>query len=237
MDVVLVHSGVTDSGEWDGVRPELEAAGHRVLAPDLPGYGRRPEEPREFSLGRFVLGLDFERAALVGTSLGSRGVLEAVLMAPERVDACVLVSPNPFGWGEGVQRLSEQEEALFEERRLDEAADVMVRAWVVGPHREDDAVPAALRARVHAMQKRAYELQEGVEGRLVRLEIEPAKVRAPTLVIRGALDQDDLGAAERLAHEIPDARLVVYDDCAHLPTMEQPDRVARDVLEFLASVS
>jgi 3-oxoadipate enol-lactonase len=237
MDVLLVHSGVTDSGEWDGVRPALEAAGHRVLAPDVPGYGQQPEEPGEFSFGEWVLGHGFGRAALVGTSFGSRGVLEAALMAPERVAALVLVSPNPFGWGDDVQRVGAQEEELFEARRFDEAAELMVRAWLDGPHREPDVVPAALRARVHAMQKRAYELQEGVEGRMRRLEIVPAEVRAPTLVIRGALDQDDLGAAERLAREIPEARLIVYDDCAHLPTIEQPERVARDLLAFLAAVA
>lgn len=237
MDVVLVHSGVTDSGEWDGIRPHLEEQGHRVLAPDLPGFGSRPEQPGELSLGEFVLGLDIERAALVGTSFGSRAVLEAAQMAPERVAALVLISPNPFGWGEDVQQLGAEEEALFEAERYDDAAEVMVRAWLVGPHRDTDDVPAALRARVHAMQKRAYELQKGSEGRMRRLDIEPAKVRAPTLVVRGALDRDDLGAAERLAREIPDARIVVYDACAHLPTLEQPERVAQDITTFLADVA
>src|SRR3954453_20726880 len=97
MEVVLVHSGITDSGEWDAVRPLLEPE-FRVLAPNLPGYGDCPEEPGELALGEFVLGLDFGRAALVGTSTGGRAVLEAALAAPERVAALVLVSANVFGW-------------------------------------------------------------------------------------------------------------------------------------------
>lgn len=233
----MLHSGLTAAGEWDGVRPLLEAEGHTVLAPDLPGYGERPEEPGELSLGEFVLALEFSRAALVGTSFGSRAVLEAALMAPERVAALVPVSPNPFGWGEDVQRVGEEEEKLVEAGRLDEAADVMVRAWVDGPQRNADAVAPELRARVHAMQRRAYELQVGVEARLRRLEIEPVRIEAPALVVYGALDWPDVArASQRLATEIPDARLLVYEDCAHLPSLEQPERLAADVADFVASL-
>src|SRR3954447_2347051 len=150
MDVVLIHSGVTDSGEWDGVRPRLEEAGFRVLAPDLPGHGSRPLEPGETSLADVVLAEPFERAVLVGTSFGGRAVLEAALEAPERVDGLVLINANTFGWSAEVEAMGQEEEALFEAGRFDEAAEVMVRAWVDGPQRGDDVVPPALRSRVHA---------------------------------------------------------------------------------------
>ena len=234
MDVVLLHSGLTDSGEWDVVGPLLEAAGHRVVAPDLPGYGSRPLPAGELSLGEFVLGLDFEQAAVVGTSHGSRAALEAALMAPERVAALGLVSPNPFGWGEEVRKIGEEEEELFEQGRFDEAAELMVRAWVDGPQRGPKAVDAAVRDRVRAMQLRAYELQQGVDASLRRLEIDAPRVQAPTLVLRGALDWDDVAtASKRLVDEIPDARDVVFDDCAHLPELEQPERVAAAITAFL----
>src|SRR5919197_2338509 len=114
MDVVLLHSGLTDSGEWDGVRPLLEAAGHRVLAPDLPGFGSRPESPGELSLGEFVLGLPFERAAVVGTSFGGHAALEATIAAPERVERLAVIGANPFGWGDEIAAVGEQEEELFD---------------------------------------------------------------------------------------------------------------------------
>ena len=234
MDVVLIHAGITDSGEWDGVRPRLEEAGHRVLAPDLPGYGSRPLEAGELSLSEFVLGLGFERAALVGTSFGGRAVLETALAAPERVERLALVNANPFGWGEEVQAISRQEEQLFDARRFDEAAELMVRAWVDGPQRGDDVVPPALRARVHAMQKRAYELQTGVDASVQRVEIDAGRIGCPVLVVRGALDWPDVArAAARFVAEMPDAREIVIEDAAHLPTMEQPEVTANELLAFL----
>ena len=76
MDVVLIHSGVTDSGEWDAVRPLLEQR-HHVVAPDLPGYGSTPLTPGEHSLADSVLASFTGDAALVGTSFGGRAALAA----------------------------------------------------------------------------------------------------------------------------------------------------------------
>src|SRR5215216_1338427 len=109
MQVVLIHSGVTDSGEWDAVRPLL-AVQHHVVAPDLPGYGSNPAPAGEVSLSDDVLAAFEDRAVLVGTSQGGRAVLEAALTAPERVEKLVLIGANTFGWGEDVQRVGKQEE-------------------------------------------------------------------------------------------------------------------------------
>jgi 3-oxoadipate enol-lactonase len=231
---VLVHSGVTDSGEWDAVRPLL-AAEHLVLTPDLPGYGSNPLQEGELSLSDHVLGAYEGRAVLVGTSHGGRAVLESALAAPERVEKIVLIGANVFGWSDDVRAIGEQEEALFEEDRFDEAADLMARWWLVGPQREPDEVDAALYERVRSMATRSYELQKGVDASLRRVEIEPARISAPTLVMRGALDWPDVAvAAERFVRELPDAREAVIDGCAHLPALERPDEVARLIGEFIA---
>src|SRR3989442_2385860 len=118
VQIVLVHSGVTDSGEWDAVRPLLEQR-HRVVAPDLPGHGSTPLEPGEVSLADAILGAFDGSAALVGTSFGGRAELEAALVAPERMTKLVLVSANPFGWSEEVQAISAREQELFDAGRFE----------------------------------------------------------------------------------------------------------------------
>jgi pimeloyl-ACP methyl ester carboxylesterase len=228
-----VHSGVTDSGEWGAVRPLL-ARKHDIAAPDLPGFGSEPLRPGELSLADFVLGSSDGAAALVGTSFGGRAVLEAALAAPERVTKLVLIGANVFGWSEDVQRVQEQEESLFDEGRFDDAADLMARSWLAGPQREPDDVDAELYERVRAMVKRGYELQARGEGSIKRVEIDLTRIATPTLVMRGALDWPNVAtAAERFVRELPDAREEVVAGCAHLPTMERPDEVARLILEFL----
>src|SRR5215216_621714 len=96
MQVVLIHSGVTDSGEWDAVAPLL-AGEHHVVAPDLPGYGSNPAPAGEHVLSDQVLETFEGPAVLVGTSQGGRAVLETALAAPERVEKLVLVGANVFG--------------------------------------------------------------------------------------------------------------------------------------------
>jgi len=228
-----VHSGVTNSGEWDAVRPLL-ARKHDVATPDLPGFGSEPLRPGELSLADYVLGTFDGPAALVGTSFGGRAVLEAALAAPERVAKLVLIGANVFGWSEDVQRVQQDEEALFDEGRFDDAAELMARSWLAGPQREPNDVDSELYERVSTMVKRGYELQAGGEGSIKRVEIDLARIATPTLVMRGALDWPDVAAAaERLVRELPDAREEVVAGSAHLPTMERPDEVARLILEFL----
>ncbi len=230
-----MHSGVTDSGEWDAVRPLLERE-HRVVAPDMPGAGSQPLPPGEVSLADYVLAsFAGGPAALVGTSFGGRAVLETALAAPERVTKLVLIDANTFGWSEDVQKLQEQEESLVEAGRFDEAAELMARWWLIGPQREPDDVDGALYERVRSMARRGYELEAGVDASLRRVEIELERIAAPTLVLHGALDWPEVAAAaERFVRELPDAREAVIAGCAHLPTMERPDEVARLVLEFLS---
>src|SRR5580765_1729426 len=187
IDVVLIHSGVTDSGEWDGVRAVLERE-HLVFTPELPGFGSTPEQPGELSLADYVLGTFEGAAVVVGTSFGGRAALETALAAPERVTRLVVIGANPFGWSEDVQRVQQQEEELFDAGHHDEAADLIARSWLVGPDREADQVDEELYDRVRRMVLRSYEQQEGSDTTLKRVEIEPARIEAPTLVVRGALD-------------------------------------------------
>jgi 3-oxoadipate enol-lactonase len=88
---------------------------------------------------------------------------------------------------------------------------------------------------VRSMAARGYQQQEGVDASVRRVDIDLERISTPTLVLRGTLDFPDVAAAaERFVRELPDAREFAIDGCAHLPTMERPDEVARLILEFLS---
>ena len=53
--VVLVHGTRTSHSQWDPQVPALRAAGHHVLAPDLPGHGARRGEPFTLEAAQAVI--------------------------------------------------------------------------------------------------------------------------------------------------------------------------------------
>jgi 3-oxoadipate enol-lactonase len=244
-ELVLLHEGICDSRMWD---PQWEkyAQSHRLMRLDFRGFGQTPLEPGPFASARDVLALmdrhGFERAALVGVSLGGRVALEVAVAAPDRVSALILVGSGLPGhdWSEEMHAIWEAEEAALREDDLDTAVDVVLRTWVAGPGRELGDVDPGVRDRVAEMQRRAFELQVSIEDDEELLVEDLAQrlgeIQVPTLVLVGEEDVPDIQAiAERLAREIAGARLERIADTAHVPSMERPEEFDRLVLGFLKS--
>ena len=102
--VVFIH-GLGSSGyiEW---RYNLESvsAHHRVLAPDLPGFGRSEKPRARYGIPYFTRFIErymecrgLRSAAIVGASLGGRIALELALERPSLVRKLVLI--NTLGLG------------------------------------------------------------------------------------------------------------------------------------------
>ena len=247
-EVVLLHEGICDSRMWD---PQWETytRSHRVLRFDFRGYGRSPLEPGPYAGARDVIELmdrhGFERAALVGVSLGGRVALEVAVAQPERTSGLVLVGAGLPGHGgsDDMRATWEEEEVALRAGDLDGAVEVSLRAWVDGPRRRPEDVDPEVRARVAEMQRRAFELQRHVEEDEEEPLVEDlaqrlGEIRAPTLVLTGEEDCADIQAiADRLAREIPRARRAKIANTAHVPSMERPDEFDELVLPFLESAA
>ena len=242
--VVLVHEGICDSRMWD--REWRGWSGEfRLLRVDLRGFGSSPLEPGPFAHARDLIeAIDahgLERAALLGVSLGGRVALEVALARAELVSALVLVAPGLPGheWSQELRDAWAEEGTAFEAGDLDGAVEATLRTWVDGPRRRPEDVDPQVRARVGEMQRRAYELAEGIEEDEEELLVDDlaqklGEVGAPTLVLVGDEDQPDMHAiAERLAREIPGARLERIEATAHVPSLERPREFDELVLPFL----
>jgi pimeloyl-ACP methyl ester carboxylesterase len=239
--ILLLHAGIADRSMWAEQLKPLSAAGYRVIAPDLPGFGEAPmavelDAPWEDVL-QTLDWLAVKRFAVVGNSFGGFVAQRIAALAPERLWALALISspddeidPSP-----ALKAAWSAEEAALELEDIDGAVESILEAWTL-----PDA-PARLRLRVAAMQRRAFELQaqdgetpEGPDplerdpGALGRLEL-------PVLVAVGEHEFPDFHeAAQRLAQVIPGARHELIPEAGHLASMERPE-VFRDLLlGFLA---
>jgi pimeloyl-ACP methyl ester carboxylesterase len=235
-DVLLLHAGIADRRMWAPQVEALEAAGHRTLAPDLPGFGDAPLEPGTIAYVEHAGALLERPAAVVGCSFGGRVALELAAAQPELVERLVLISAGlgAWEWSERAQAGFAEEEEAIERGELAAAAAQQARMWLA-----DDAA-SEVRALTEAMTLRSYEQQLPVDGQVkavwpeLSAETRLAEIGVPTLVVVGSADVDDIKAmAVRLAADIPEARLETIEGAGHLPSLERPEELNRLLLDFL----
>ena len=236
MDVLLLHAGIADRRMWAPQVESLGAAGHRVVAPDLPGYGDAALEPGEVSYVDVAASHVSGPTAVVGCSFGGRVALELASHRPELVDRLVLVGAGlaSWDWSEATQADFAEEEELIEQGDLAGAAAQQARMWLA-----PGAEPAVCEL-TEAMTLRSYEQQLPMEELARATWPQPsaagrlADLAAPTLVVVGTEDVDDiLAMAAHLAAQIPDARLERIEGAGHLPSLERPAELNRLLLDFL----
>lgn len=253
--VVLLHGGIIDSAavSWSDVVPAL-AEEFSVYALDLPGYGEsaRPDDApytTAYHVGmvRAFLGeLDLAPVSLVGSSLGG-GVALGVVLSTTLVNRLVLVAS--FGLGRElpsgrlswllarVPVLNELSVALLaRSKRLTRAS---LGNIVVDPGALDDEVVERVYRALHhpdaGMAFRKWRADEVTwSGYRTSYVDQFERVAVPTLLVHGAADDVfPVAWAERAADRIPDARLEVFENCAHWPPREAHGRFVETVRGFL----
>jgi len=175
------------------------------------------------------------RFALAGTSYGGSLALEVALAAPDRVLGLWLMGCNPGAPRnpEGADRLRQRVQAGEFAAVVEELGDRSV--FAAGPNaattRETFRTMARrLGAETFLRQHATLFGRQDRRGDLARIE-------CPTLLTWGREDAfSDVGHASLMASRIPNADLVVFGECGHLPTLEQPaatTKVARAWLEHI----
>ena len=107
--VLLCHGIPLSMTTWQDLF-FLLAKDHRVIAVDIPGYGRSSKAPGDYSLARIAddiaglcAALDIPRVHLVGSSFGAAVAITVALSYPCRVDRLVLI--NSVGIAGGTHKI------------------------------------------------------------------------------------------------------------------------------------
>ena len=98
-EYVLVHGAAHGAWCWDEVVKRLEAHGHRVVAPDLPGHGRRAAEVGRASVATYAAAVadamareGISRGIVVGHSMGGIVIPKVAELVPGRVAHLVFLA-------------------------------------------------------------------------------------------------------------------------------------------------
>lgn len=248
--MILIHGFASSNLVWSKVLLELAAAGFRVIAPDLLGYGYsakpRYQDYTIASQARMVLNLlkqlEIERAVLVGSSYGGAIASTIALDQPDVVERLVLVGA-----------VSNNKPTRYMLMRLFGSPIIgdILSPLVVGSRR-------LLRFRMKRVYDRhSWEMDErrvdarhlplrtrGAHRAIIRtvrqwdaerVSREAHLITQPTLLLWGDTDREvPLADGKRLQQEIPNSRLIVFRECGHLPHEEYPQEFTEVVSEFCA---
>ncbi|MBF8290314.1 MAG: alpha/beta hydrolase fold protein [Chloroflexi bacterium] len=235
--VLLIH-GFTSRGSGWGAHAAAFARRFRVIVVDLPGHGRSaiPSDPVRAGVERTAADLatilrvlDGAPASVVGYSLGARVALALAVDHPDVVRRLVLESPSAGIAGAGDRAARRDADARLAERVERDGIRAFVDDWERQPvFASHSRLPPRIAARLRAERLAnrpaglAASLRGAGQGSMLPLHDRLAEVRAPTLVIAGALDAAGRERAAAVAAGVPGARLAVIDGAGHTPHLETP---------------
>jgi haloalkane dehalogenase len=242
--VLCLHGWPQSSYMWRHLLPVLASAGHRALAPDLPGFGdSAPDPPGTWdrhiaALERFRSEVGLDRVVLVVHDFGGFIGLRWACDHPGAVAGLVITNTGFFPdyeWHEigRALRTPVQGEALVDSLSPEALAALA------------EASSSGIDQRAHEEYWKAFSTAEGRRAMLELYrsadldELEPyqgklAALEVPTLILWGEQDEYLPGDyASRFASEIPGAKLVLLDGVRHFLFEDEPERCAQEVIDFL----
>ncbi|MGV0698187.1 alpha/beta fold hydrolase [Mycolicibacter sinensis] len=244
--VVLLHGGEFGAGAEIGWERNITtlAQRHRVLAPDLLGFGESAKVidfndgrgMRIRHVARFCAQLGVESADFVGNSMG------AIMLLVDATSAAPLLPVRRLvaicGGGEIQQ--NEHMAALYD---YDATLPAMRR--IVAALFHDPAYPAdedyVRRRYESSTAPGAWEAIAAARFRRPGAEPPPPppnsrayeRISVPVLVVEGGCDKLlPPGWASQIADQISKGRSVVVDAAGHCPQIEQAEQVNRLLLDF-----
>jgi len=237
--VILLHGLGGSSQVWQfNIGPLAEK--YHVVVPDQIGFGKSDKPLVNYRIRTYVDFLDqfckqlkIERATLVGNSMG--GWIAAMFTAafPDRVDKLVLV--DAAGYAPPKDLDTRVFFGLNPTTR--EGMKVLVaKVFYNKAFLTDAAIDQAIAARLAAGD--GYTINSITES-IIRgedfLDDTVKTIKRPTLIVWGRQDGlVSLADGERFNKDIAGSKLVVVDQCGHVPNVEKPGEFNAALLKFLS---
>jgi pimeloyl-ACP methyl ester carboxylesterase len=253
--LLLVHGFTGAKEDFTDFLDPLADLGWHAVAPDQRGHGASSKHDREddYSFDAFatdLLGLvdalGWDRCAVLGHSMGGMVVQTAILRAPERFDALVLMDTSHRGLradtelvemgiaiarAEGIAAVMAAQDALGPDQPLGTAAHQRLLDTRPGYKEFGARKMLASSPAMYAAMLQSITSATAVD----RLGDLPS-IAVPALVLVGEQDGPFLKPSRRMADAIPGAELVVIPDAGHSPQFENGELWWKALVGFLERV-
>jgi 3-oxoadipate enol-lactonase len=238
--VMLANSLGTNFHMWDAQVPAL-AQHFRVLRYDMRGHGMS-DGPAAGTTGYSIDALAQDALDLLdalgiggfhfcGLSIGGMVGQRLGAKAKGRIASLVLCDT---GSRIGPPKLWDDRIAAIRSKGLEGVADAVISRWFTPrffSERADEA--RGYRNMLVRTSVEGY-VGCGIAVRDADLRADDAQIACPTLVVVGADDAaTPPSSAREISEAVKGAQLVVLDNAAHIPAVEQPEALNRVLLDFL----
>jgi len=239
--IVLIHGSANGSYSWGPVERALEAAGAKVVAPDMLGYGSAPEPSAGWTIDQEVSHLEealdgLEAIHLVAHSLGVMFALYLLRRLGARVVRLTLIDPvlvsllRETGEGDGfaeMEGIYQRFMGLFPDHAP--AARAFVEHWngAGSWERIGDKARAII---TRLISKVRLEVMAARADTTKLAEI--VRTRPPTIILLGERTRIAPRAVARRLAEVFEAQTVIIPGAGHMVPLTHPEAVAHEILEF-----
>jgi pimeloyl-ACP methyl ester carboxylesterase len=235
---LLIHGAWHGGWCWRKIAPLLEAKGHEVLAPDLPGHGDDRTPAASVTLQSYtdriceIAGAQMEPVILAGHSMGGVAITQAAENCPEKIRALVYVCAFLPRDGDTLMTWASQDpESMVNPTTTEQQTDGTVRfkseysrEAFYGNCPDEDVTFAQSRLAAQSGAPFETPVRTTVErwGRIPRYYVECTRDRAITLKL------------QRGMQECSPCRQAFSIDTDHSPFFSAPEQLA-DVLLRIGS--
>ena len=235
--LLLLHGIGSSATAWSRQAARL-GADFTCLAPDLPGYGESPDPaaPGLDAIAADVVELlDGRPAHLLGVSFGALVAL-AVARARPALVASLVLSDATLGRGHMPPGARAQWLAHREALAHDLVARSVERAGEIAGRHAAPEVVQEIAAHMRRARPAGY---LAVAHAIAATDARPwlAGIAQPTLLLCGEDDRvTGMDVSQALLDGLPNATLLSIPGAGHAPHIEQPERFAEAVRDFLGAL-
>lgn len=240
--IVFVHGFATTSNYHDDYFLDYIKNDYNYYSIQLPGHGVAPLndkkqlKPIEFAkhVAEWMKVMNFKNINLIGHSMGGGIVLLVSTMVPDLIRKLIMVTPmNPS--------FSLKHLNVLKFVPKNEAETLMMESLILKDHKK------FFPSETHEKTKNetAYQLKHRENFKTLRKEMMTVsnmnylnkaskKNKLDTLLILGKYDQViDWKSAEKFYSKLPNYRIEIFDESAHLPFWEETDKYVNLILDFV----
>lgn len=245
--LIFVHGHSLDCRMWDG-QFYVFARNYRTIRYDLRGYGKSSPQSEDYQfthvedLVALMDSLHIDKAHIVGLSLGGYIGTDMLGWFPERMLSAVLSSGN-LRKSKGPSQPMTSDEAALRDKEIStlktKGVDVMKKEWFEGLVASGGTLRDSIREPLWKMindwdaWQPLHKEVRVTAGMDAFEELKKKRPEVPVLILEGRSENNRFPEHPEILDYLPNAKMMIIDDCGHMLNMERPKEFNDVIEEFL----